>query len=372
MQKKSAQRRDFGAAGLESLNVGELWLSSRESTSPELSPTKKAIFYVIMFVFVLLSVEGMAQLWRYVRNARIPVATETFQVRSFTRLVDDARHVTAVPDSTNPNYGNGWGISTDAYGFRRGAQRTEPDCPNVVFIGDSVPFGYGEPDNASMPSKLFERLQKANDVRCVINAAIPSYSLFQAVARFEHEIAGKFNISALYLQFFDPATQFSRLGADWRPEVDWTTEAVLVKKKWQPIASVELIRDQLLRLDVITPIDEQSLNRYRLEIRQALERLHDLAVRAGVKQLIVAPITVPYSSYQRWPPALRSAIDAANDESKQFSVRHADTSFLDTIGLLRDYPEDDVFVDKCCHMTERGNDLVAEQVQRLIASERRQ
>lgn len=116
-------------------------MSSRESTSPELSPTKKAIFYVIMVVFVLLSVEGMAQLWRYVRNARLPVATETFQVRSFTRLVDDARHVTAIPDSMNPNYGNGWGISTDAYGFRRGAQRTEPDCRNVVFIGDSVPFG---------------------------------------------------------------------------------------------------------------------------------------------------------------------------------------------------------------------------------------
>ena len=323
-----------------------------------------------MFAIVLLAGEGAAQLLRYARNARLPVATETFQVRSFTRLVPDARHVTAIPDSTYPDYG-GWGISTDAYGFRRGAQRTEPDCPNVVFIGDSVPFGYGGPDGASMPSKLFERLQKANDSRCVINAAIPSYSLFQAVARFEHEIAGKFNVSVVYLQFFDPATQFSRFGAEWRPEIDWTTESVLVKKKWQPIASVELIRDKLLRLDLISPIDERSLGRYRLEIRRELERLHDLAVQAGVKQLIVAPITVPSSSYRRWPPALRSAIDAANNELGQFAGKHEDTKFLDTIGLMKSYPEDDVFVDKCCHLTERGNDLVAEQIHQVIVSERR-
>jgi hypothetical protein len=335
------------------------------NSSPEPDRIKKAIFYAVMFMFVLLSGEAAAQLLRY---AWLPGVAETFQVRSFTRLVADARHVTAIPDSSDPNYGKGWGISTDAYGFRRGTQTTRPDCSNVIFIGDSVPFGYGVPDNASMPSKLFEHLQKANDPRCVINAAIPSYSLFQAVARFEREILGKFKVDVLYLQIFDPATQFARFGAEWQPEIDWTTESVLVKKKWEPVASVELVREALRHFDVLNSVDERSLTRYRLEIRRELERLHDMAVQADVKQLIVAPVTVPSSSYQRWRGAIRAAIDAINDELRQFAGRHEDTTFLDTIGLMKSYPENDMFVDKCCHLTERGNDLVAEQILRILNS----
>jgi hypothetical protein len=62
--------------------------------------------------------------------------------------VADPRHITIVPNFLNSKYrepGNSeFEISTDAYGFRRGAQTTKPDCPNVIVIGASVPFGWGE------------------------------------------------------------------------------------------------------------------------------------------------------------------------------------------------------------------------------------
>jgi hypothetical protein len=335
------------------------------SSSPEPDRFKKAILYATLFVFVLLAVEATAQLLYWFRDALRPAATETFHVRSFTRLVADARHVTAIPNFSSPKRDE-WQTSTDSFGFRGGAQTTNPDCPSVVIVGDSVPFGYGGPDRASMPSKLFEHLQKANDPRCVINAAIPSYSLFQAVARFEREIVGKFKTDALYLQIIDPALQFARFGAQWRPDIDWTTERTVVKQRSDKIASIAIVRDVLRHFEVLKAVDQDSLDRYRLEIRRELERLHDMAVQADVKQLVVAPVTVPASSYRQYPEQVQIAFDAINDEFSKFAGRHQDTTFLDTIKLLRSYPNDEIFLDRCCHLTERGNDVVAEQLTKIL------
>jgi hypothetical protein len=334
------------------------------NSSPEPDRRKRAILAAIMIVFVLASVEATAQLLYWVRDA-LPKETEVFQVRTFTRRVADARHVTTIPNFTSPA-NDAWSISTDAYGFRGGAPATSPGCPSVLFIGDSVPFGYGVSDRESISSKLFERLQQANDPRCVINAALPSYSLFQAVARFEHEIQGKFRIDALYLQFIDPAIQFARLGAQWNPDRDWSTEQAAVQQKSETIASIALVRDALRHFGWLKKLDQPALDRYRLEIRRELEHLHDMAAQAGVKQLVVAPITVPSSSFQRYSEEFRDVIEATNDELSRLSARHQDTVFVDTIGLMKRFPENDVFVDKCCHLSERGNDLVAEQLMKIL------
>jgi hypothetical protein len=335
------------------------------SSSPKPDRLKKAILYAALVVFVLLSVEATAQLMYWVRYVWLSEGTESFQVRSFTRLVADARHVTTIPNFSSPK-DDEWGISTDACGFRGGAPMTGPDCPSVAFIGDSVPFGYGVPDRASMSSKLFEHLRKANDPRCVINAGIPSYSLFQAVARFEREIAGKFKINALYLQIIDPALQFARFGAEWKPDRDWSTVPTTAKQESESIASIALFRGALRHFGLLRTVDQRSVDRYRLEIRRELEHLHDMAVQADVTQLFVAPVTVPSSSYRQYPEEFRLAIDTTNDELSKFAGRHADTTFVDTIGLLKNYPNDEVFLDRCCHLTERGNDLVAEQLTKIL------
>jgi hypothetical protein len=100
-------------------------------------PTK-VIFFVITLLIVFASVEVTAQILYRIRYGQFVwwEETETFNVRSFTRLVADARHVTTIS-----NFSGDY-ISTDAYGFRRGVQTANPDCPSVVFIGDSVPFGW--------------------------------------------------------------------------------------------------------------------------------------------------------------------------------------------------------------------------------------
>jgi len=346
---------------------------------PNPSRPTKIIFFTITLLIVFVSVEMTAQILYRIRYGHFVwrEVTEIFDSRSFTRVVTDSRHVTIIPNFSNPKYEFGIstnvGISTDAYGFRRGAQTTNPVCPNVVFIGDSVPFGWGVPDHASMPSKLFEHLRNAGDPRCVINAAIPSYSLFQAVARFEYEILGKFKIDSVYLQIYEPVWQFLRFGAKWRPDMDSTTvPSYILVQKPEYIASIAIARNALIhfgvlaRYDNFNSADRHSLDMYRLEIRRKLEHLHDLIVQANVKQLIVAPVTVPSGAYQQLREEHRIAIEAINDQLRQFARRHEDTTFLDMIGLLKSYPDAAMFVDKCCHLTERGNDLVARELIKIL------
>jgi hypothetical protein len=332
---------------------------------------KRGLFFGIMFLIVLISVEATAQFLYRLRYGQFVWEGENFRVYSLYRAVPDARHVT-----TNPNFSADFGaqLSIDAYGFRRGAQSTHPDCPSVVFIGDSVPFGLGVSDRASMPSKLFEYLQKANDPRCVINAAIPAYSLFQAVARFEREISGKFKGDSVYLQIYDPVFSFGHFGAQWRPDIDRFTEPAISSIPY--VASSAIIEKALRHFglleyrygsDFVAPLNQPSLARFHLEIRKELEHLHDILVQAKVTKLIVAPITVPSSSYLRLPEQFRVAIEALNNEFRKFAERHHDTTFfLDTIVLLKGYPEHEVFLDRCCHLSERGNDIVAEQIFEIL------
>jgi hypothetical protein len=340
---------------------------------PKLGFRKRAFFFSIMFLIVLISVEATAQFLYRVRYGRI----ETFHAGSFQQAALDARHVTTIPNFSDPDFfGVGVGMSIDGSGFRRGAQSTNPGCPSVVFIGDSVPFGWGVSDRLSMPSKLFEYLQKADDPRCVINAAIPAYSLFQAVARFKHEISGKFKTDSVYLQIYDPVFGFVHFGSQWRPEIDWFTEpaissipyvksAAIVEKALRYFGLLKKFRYDGYFEKSVT-LDQSSLDRFRLEIRNELEHLHQILVHANVTNLIVAPITVPSSAYLRLPEEYRIAIEALNDEFRKFAEKHKDTIFLDTIGLLKAYSDQDVFRDECCHLTERGNGIVAEQVFEIL------
>ena len=326
-----------------------------------------------MFLFVIVSIEAIAQLLYRIRYGEFVwrQGSEIFRVQRFTRPVADARHATTIPNFSDPNY-DGYGVSIDAYGFRRGAQTTIPDCPSVVFIGDSVPFGWGVPDRASMPSKLFEHLQRENDGRCVINAAIPAYSLFQAVARLEHEILRKFKIDSVYLQIYDPVKHFARFGAQWTPEMDWNTEPVLPGDPWvqkrEYVASIQIVRKALFRFGVSeTNLDERALDRYRGEIRRELEHLHDIAVQARVKRLIVAPVTVPSGTYEQLPEIHRIALKALNDELKQFATSNEKTTFFDTGEVLKSHPDSKMFIDQCCHLTELGNDFVAEKLIKILS-----
>jgi hypothetical protein len=196
------------------------------------------------------------------------------------------------------------------------------------------------------------------------------------VARFEREILGKFKIDSVYLQIYDPVGSFVNFGSQWTPEMDWTNAGVPGEPKREYIASIAIIRNALFHFGVLkksdpsfeatAPGDDSMLERYRVEIRRELKHLYDIIVQAHVKRLVVAPITVPPGAYQQLPKKWRIALEALNDELKEFATRNENTTFFDTVGLLKSYPDSEVFVDECCHLTERGNDLVAEGLIKIL------
>src|SRR5262245_147521 len=114
-----------------------------------------------MVSIVILGIELGSQILFFVHKGyflfqRRP--SEEFNIRDFLVLTNDARGFTAIPNYINPSSG-GWFLSFDAFGFRRGKQTTSSSSqPNIVFIGDSVPFGWGVSDHSSLPSQFFERL----------------------------------------------------------------------------------------------------------------------------------------------------------------------------------------------------------------------
>jgi hypothetical protein len=386
---------------------------------------KCMVFYVLMVSSVILGIEAGSQLLFFAYKGyflfqRRP--REVFNIRPFSVLTNDARGFTATPNYTNPNY-LGWFLSFDQSGFRRGKQtESSSGQRNIVFIGDSVPFGWGVPDNSSLPSQFFERLQKnsatlnasvpsastgaleergmrgthlhpgllqraeteiaaENTISFgVVNAALPSYALAQAVARYKHEIHSRMAVDIVYLQIYDPASQVALWGSHWQPSDNWMNAPYVGTSFWSRHSATIVIAEEFAsRLNIrfggveslvetFDPNDAATTKRVHAHVRAELERLLALSKTDGMRRLIIAPVTIPSRSLEGYYSRSRlSAIELVNQDLRDFASSHNnEVIFADTISLLRRYPEADVFLDRCCHLTERGNGIVAEYLMTLL------
>src|SRR5262245_10138216 len=344
---------------------------------------KRMVFYVLMVSIVILGIEAGSQLLFFVYKGyflfqRRP--SEVFNIRTFSVLTNDARGFTAIPDYANPNY-LGWFLSFDQSGFRRGKQtESSSGQRNIVFIGDSVPFGWGVPDNSSLPSQFFERLQK-NSVSLMasatvkasvssastgaleergkrgthrhpalpqrahtesaavntisfgfVNAALPSYALAQAVARYEHEIHSRMAVDIVYLQIYDPASQVALWGSHWQPSDNWMNAPYVGTSFWSRHSAAIVIAEGFAsRLNIrfggveslvetFDPNDAATTKRVHAHVRAELERLLALSKTDGMRRLIVAPVTIPTRSLEGYYSRSRlSAIELVNQDLRDFT-----------------------------------------------------
>jgi hypothetical protein len=354
-----------------------------------IGPRKRLAFHLIMVFVVILSIEAGAQVIFFAYKGFFPVQrrpAEKFNVREFTVVTSDARGFTGIPHYTNPNY-QGWFLSFDSFGFRRGKHTTSSSGqPNIVFIGDSVPFGWGVSDISSLPSKFFERLQENSIAFGVINAALPSYSLAQAVARYEQEIHGRMAVDIVYLQIYDPVSQLVARGSSWQPGDNWMNYPYRSTSFLSHFgaalshysAATAIVAGVASRLNIdfggaksgvekFDPDDVDTTSRVRAAVRADLERLLAMNKAEGVRQLIVAPLTIPTHSLNSYSHSRISAIELINQALRVFASSHSDNViFADTISLLKKYPEADVFIDRCCHLSERGNGIIADYLMTLL------
>lgn len=117
---------------------------------------------------------------------------EVFYVWSFTELTKNDR--ITLKKNHEFNVDDKWMIYTDENRLRTRSiidnKNINTDMQKILFIGDSVPFGWGVSYENSIPGILENKFSKMT----VLNGSVPSFSLSQSVERFEKEFK---NISSL-------------------------------------------------------------------------------------------------------------------------------------------------------------------------------
>jgi lysophospholipase L1-like esterase len=69
-------------------------------------------------------------------------------------------------------------LRTNAQGFRVSASQATPSQRTILFVGDSVTFGFGILAEDSYPTRFGERIGRPGDI---VNASVPGYNLEQVV-----------------------------------------------------------------------------------------------------------------------------------------------------------------------------------------------
>lgn len=352
-------------------------------TTRPLPRGRRLAFILLTVVLAVGSVEvTLNAAYFFVKRRPLWQSTPRFEAHGWLSRVDDERYVTAkrnfrgrIHSRPAPPGTVDWTLTIDDHGFRTGINQPAPDEWNVVFIGDSVPFGMYLDDDLTVPSQVQGLLRSRQDSRGVINAALPASSLDQAVQRYRYEIVGRYRVDTVVMQVYDPASQFAIFGRDWDVGKNWATWPAVEKTElgWLRYSALYHALRRTLDLDPfrerLDVADREAVARYVAAIQRSLELLASLTRVQGTR-VIVLPATVPAASYATMSAQRRLAVDTLNDTLRQIAGRMG-FRFVDTRVLLGQYADDRVFLDACCHLSAEGAFMVAQEIVRHLPPDRR-
>ncbi|MBF0355140.1 MAG: SGNH/GDSL hydrolase family protein [Alphaproteobacteria bacterium] len=330
-----------------------------------------SLAFVEVFLHVVYFAKRGAPIWQTSRAE--------FAVRDFTELTEDERVFTARA-SIEQSF-----ISFDENRFRRGDNDYLHFPEQIVFLGDSVPFGMGARAEDSVPSALFRALHSGGNSRLgVINAALPSYSLRQSIARYRKEVAGRWATRAVILQVYDPATQFAMFGQSWSLDDNWANQNAKLSrikdKKEGGVRSLFRFSSLYFLYRTIKPgkgdprlhfrlrrDDEASAARFSNEVRLELSGFLDELRKTGT-YLFLLPIV--HVNEESLSPGLRLTTGLMNEIFAKFAADHPDVTFIDHRPALASHNKQDIFIDDAGHLTRLGAELQAGAILRALSSQR--
>lgn len=349
------------------------------------STSRLLLFVLATWLLILAGAEFLAQVSVRVLPASSPLRRllypSRFSLHRMARLAGDTRVATLIPgyrsvlvDADYPA-NEPWPVTIDKNGFRGDPAHYERKRRVIVFIGDSVPFGWGVADDASVPSRLHALLRDhgIEDVG-VLNGAVPAYSLSQAVERFKREIAGRYPVASVIVQTLDPAMTLSLLGERWNPSISFHTRhrepTAPLLGAMEDYLDKSLLFSAALRVayrlrDRTVPIASSAITASALAKfdhanTTTLSELVDLArtQTASVVLLPINPGAVPETAYS---DRERSTIDHFNRFLEGFASDQPDVYYWNVKEEFEASPaRDTLFVDTCCHLSEAGARLQAE------------
>ena len=332
---------------------------------------KRLLFSLIIFI---LLVEFISFFLNKFDN------TEIFKTRIFTEKTNDGRMFT-LKKNFNHNQSEiyegekkNWQIYTSEERIRVGTSKkinTKNDI--FLFLGDSVPFGWGVDYENSLPFYF----QKLNQNLNVINGAIPSYSLNQAVERFFIEFKDYKNLKYVYLQIYDPAPIYALLGDKWETDDNWVTLHKYIFREnkmidlsiplygelhFQKFLKKKIYRIKIKKLKQIK-ISQRSEFKYLKHIDDNVNRIYNYLNERGVK-LILTPIIVPNKSFENLDNQNKKSIILLNKTFENFAINNEGVEFFKISDKL--IFDSKNFIDKCCHLSEKGASLMAKELNKLI------
>ena len=325
---------------------------------------KKFIFLIIFSIFLIESVAiGLS----FFDN------TEMFNIRLFTEKTGDDRLYTLKKNFFSKETEidgikkKDWEIYTSEDRFRIGKNsKINMKKDKFIFIGDSVPFGWGLNYNETLPFFF----QEINSDLTVLNGAIPSYSLNQSVERFFTEFSKIKNIKYFYLQIYATDPIYAQLGDKWQPGDNWTTISKYIFRNYNflnfkiPFYGnpyiLSFIKKKIYRIK-IKKLTQQKINpesnkKFIKSINKDLTRLNNFLKNENIT-LILSPINIPDDTFSSLDNQNAKSIKLLNDSFLNFSKNNKNVKFFSLPNEFHKNNEN--FIDKCCHLSKKGSNTMA-------------
>lgn len=332
-------------------------------------------------IIVVVGSEGGSRLLFYLDKKNVIshniFKSEVFSIRYFTKQVHDGRSVTLkknfLSEPRTSDLGD-WVILTDANGFRIPKKQpfkgdiSSSSTDKKLFIGDSVPFGWGVNASDSIP-QIFQQLDTKS---IILNGAVPSTSFSEAISRLEIEFRSIPSVKSVYLQTYDPAIQYGLGGSGWKEGLSWTyTAHHFVQKVNCKIVQNEFLNKNSKLVFLVNrvyqlksksckgpemlPFTLDSDERYINHIINELKKVSQI-VRTMNATLYVAPI-VTRPNIKRtaiFTNRYKHTIELMN-RTIEDQADNLDYVFVPLEGTL----SYDDFIDNCCHLSKDGATKVA-------------
>ena len=315
-------------------------------------------------------------------------STELFQVRNFTVKTNDQRFFTLkknlslnILDQVTKKR---WTLFSSNERLR--ISKFDEKVTNYLnkdnneikflFIGDSVPFGYGVDAKDSLPY-IF---QKYNKNLSIINGSIPSYSLDQSAERLSIEFNNLNNLKFIYLQIYDPVSQYAFLGTKWNENDNWSNfpsqvlRTLNLKKISLPLYGepffYNFFKKKLFRIKQKKVKENQydinSDQKYENHINLVLNKIYNLIDEKKI-HLIISSTNIPKYSISAKSKSHLRALKILNSNLESFASKNKYVHFFD-ISKKLNLDDKKMFIDNCCHLSNLGSELTAVELTKLVKS----
>ena len=250
----------------------------------------------------------------------------------------------------------------------------------IIFLGDSVPFGWDINYEDSIPGNF----EKINKKFTVINAAVPSYTFKQSVDKFIEEFKNVKNINYIYISNFNPLDLYQMFGERWDESLNWAnyqkifTEDIFFYKYtslpiWGEISIFKVLRKiHVIKFFEIPEniIYQRNSDTDKKFIKYIINELERLSKNIHEDTIVIfTPIVSPLNFYKGnlEDKINNERLDLINKVNNSLALYNKNNFiYFDIIETLNSFNEQDLFIDDCCHLTPFSGLKIAENLNKLI------